>query len=91
MKTLFLACLAILIFNVHAQAYDLAITIPNIKNTKGMIHVAVYNSKNKKDFTKIGKEFRVLDFKTEGVTGKYVIKDLPEGEYAVAIYQDGYQ
>lgn len=48
----------------------------------------MYNSKNKGSFTIIGQEFKVLEFKAEGVNGKYVIKDLLEGEYAIAIYHD---
>ena len=48
----------------------------------------MYSSKNKTSFTKIGQEFKVLDFKAEGINGKYLIKNLPEGEYAIAIYHD---
>ncbi|MBF4473025.1 DUF2141 domain-containing protein [Flavobacterium sp. HJJ] len=71
-----------------AQTYDLTIKVPNVKNSKGSIHVSVYDSKNKTVFTKIGKEYRILDFKNLGTKGKYVIKDLPEGEYAIALYHD---
>jgi len=88
MKVLSTIILFALFLNANVQTYDLTITVPNIKNTKGGIHVSVYSSKNKQEFTKIGKEFRVLDFKAGGVSGKYVIKDLPEGEYAIAIYHD---
>lgn len=88
MKVLTTIFLAALIGNVNIKTYDLTITIPNIKNTSGGVHVSVYSSKNKASFTKIGQEFKVLDFKAEGVNGKYVIKNLPEGEYAIAIYHD---
>jgi uncharacterized protein (DUF2141 family) len=88
MKVLFTICLSIFFSNVPVRTYDLTITIPNIKNTKGGIHVSVYSSKNKSEFTKIGQEYKVLDFKAESAAGKYVIKGLPEGEYAIAIYHD---
>jgi uncharacterized protein (DUF2141 family) len=88
MKALSTIILSAFFFNANVRTYDLTITIPNIKNTKGGVHVAVFSSKNKEEFTKIGKEFKVLDFKAEAVSGKYVIKDLPEGEYAIAIYHD---
>lgn len=89
MKVLFSICLTILFCNAYAQkTYDLTISIPNLKNTKGEVHLSVYSSKNKAAFTKIGQEFRVLDFKSAGAKSKYVVKDLPEGEYAIAIYHD---
>jgi uncharacterized protein (DUF2141 family) len=88
MKVLLTVFLAALMGNSNIKTYDLTITIPNIKNTSGGVHVSVYSSKNKASFTKIGQEFKVLDFKAEGATGKYIIKNLPEGEYAIAIYHD---
>ena len=88
MKVVLTFFLAALIGNANMKTYDLTITIPNIKNTNGGVHVSVYSSKNKASFTKIGQEFKALDFKTEGATGKYIIKNLPEGEYAIAIYHD---
>ncbi len=88
MKVLSMFFLAALISNVNVKTYDLTITIPNIKNTNGGVHVSVYSSTNKASFTKIGQEYKVLDFKAEGVNGKYIIKNLPEGEYAIAIYHD---
>lgn len=88
MKVLLLTCLSIIFFNVYAQACDLTITIPNVKNSKGFIHVAVFSGKHKDDFTKIGKEYKVIDFKTEDAKGKYIVKDLPEGEYAIAVFHD---
>lgn len=88
MKVLLTVFLAALMGSSNIKTYDLTITIPNIKNTSGGVHVSVYSSKNKASFTKIGQEFKVLDFKAEGANGKYVIKNLPEGEYAIAIYHD---
>lgn len=88
MKTRLTILLAVLVCSVYGQKHNLTITLPNIKNTDGGIHVSVYDSKNKSSFTKIGQEFKVVDFKNDGVKGKYVIKNLPEGEYAIAIYHD---
>jgi len=86
-KLLF-SILSLFLFSLYAQAYNLILMIPNIKNAKGGVHVAIFSSKNKKSFTKTGEEFRVVDFKAEGSSGKYIIKDLPDGEYALAIYHD---
>jgi uncharacterized protein (DUF2141 family) len=88
MKILSTIFLAALIGNSNIKTYDLTITIPNIKNTNVGVHVSVYSSKNKASFTKTGQEFKVLDFKAEVANGKYIIKNLPEGEYAIAIYHD---
>jgi len=88
MKTVVTILFLVLFTTGFAQTYDLTIKIPNVTNAKGSIHVSVYDSKNKTSFTKIGKEYRVLDFKNQGTKGKYVIKDLPEGEYAIALYHD---
>lgn len=88
MKTRLTILLSVLVCSVYGQKYNLTITLPNIKNIDGGIHVSVYDSKNKSSFTKIGYEFKVIDFKNDGVKGKYVVKNLPEGEYAIAIYHD---
>jgi len=88
MKTVLTILVSTFLCSVYGQKHDLTITVPNIKNVDGGIHVSVYNSTNKSSFTKIGQEFKVVDFKNNGVKGKYIIKNLPEGEYAIAIYHD---
>lgn len=88
MKILLIAFFTALFGTSFAQSHDLTITIPNIENAKGTIHIAIYNEKNKASFTKEGQEYRVLNFKNKGAKEKYVIKGLPEGAYAIALYHD---
>lgn len=88
MKALLTVFFAAAATTVSAQTHDITITMPNIKNSKGTIHAAVYSAKNKSSFTKEGQEYKVLNFKNKGAKEKYVIKGLPEGEYAFAFYHD---
>ena len=66
MKVLSTFFLAALIGNANIKTYDLTITIPNIKNTNGGVHVSVYSSKNKASFTKIGQQFKVWTSRQRG-------------------------
>lgn len=68
------------------QNNDLTIVITNIKKVCGTIQIGIYNKKE--NFPKIGKEFRKLSVKVEGKEFKYTVKDLPPGNYAIALYHD---
>ncbi len=73
-------------FTSSDQNNDLTIVITNIKKVCGIIQIGIYNKKE--NFPKIGKEFRKLSVKVEGKEFKYTVKDLPPGNYAIALYHD---
>lgn len=67
-----------------AHAADLTIHIDDVKSASGNLLVAVYNSEG---------SFLKQPTKTNGTVaatpgGTVVIKDLPEGEYAFAVFHD---
>lgn len=65
---------------------DLTIVITNLKKSYGMIRIGIYDKKE--NFPKIGKEYKKLSVKVDGKDFRYVVKDLPAGNYAVALYHD---
>lgn len=85
-KLLFFVCLAVLSLHVYSQSPVLTVTVPNINPVQGEIQVSVFNSKT--SFLKEGKEYKIYRFKVDKASGKFVINDLPKGEYAMIIYHD---
>jgi uncharacterized protein (DUF2141 family) len=86
MKYLILIC-----FNFWSQrsdttTCDLAITISGLKNNEGMMQIGLYNERE--SFPHVDEQYRVFYFDLKEFSGIYVIKDLPKGEYAVAIFHD---
>lgn len=69
---------------VSAQAADLALRIDDVKSADGTVSVALYNSAD--SFLK--KPAHYTRAKAEKGTVTVDFKDLPEGEYAVALYHD---
>ena len=65
---------------------EINIVIPNLNNVKGKIQIGLYNTKE--NFPKIGKEYKTFSIKVEDGTFKYTIKNLPSGEYAIALFHD---
>jgi uncharacterized protein (DUF2141 family) len=86
MKQLFLICFAFWSQVVCSQTYDLAITIPNLKSSKGVIQIGIYN--NKETFPHADEQYKVIFIDVGSFSGTCIIKDLPKGEYAVAIMHD---
>jgi uncharacterized protein (DUF2141 family) len=66
--------------------YDLDITITDIKSNEGKMQISVYNKKE--SFPLVDKQYRLFYFDVNGFSGIYTIRDLPAGEYAVAIFHD---
>jgi uncharacterized protein (DUF2141 family) len=83
--------LLILIFScffaiVHAQAGTITIEISGIKKLKGNLRVGLYDKA--KGFPDVGKEYKgiVMKIKTKFITCKFL--DVPNGDYAIAAFQD---
>jgi uncharacterized protein (DUF2141 family) len=85
MKYLLIAVL-LCTFGTHNNSSDLTIEIMNIEQTKGKIRIGVYNDADK--FPKEGGAIRSESFEVRGKILKCVLKNLPYGEYAIALYHD---
>jgi uncharacterized protein (DUF2141 family) len=83
MKLLFLTF--ILLFS-GVKTHKLSIHISGISNIKGSLFIAVFRATD--DFPVFGKQFKGIIKEVEGKSQNYTFDNLPEGEYALAIYQD---
>ncbi len=86
MKTFFLILSLFAIQTAYSQTGNLKVTITNIETVSGTINIGLYN--NADDFPIEEKEYKliILDVKTVEII--FTFKDLPQGEYAIALYQD---
>lgn len=84
MKKLLLTIIALILFaGVQINAQTLTVNVTGVKETKGQIYIAVFDSSS---------------FLQKGVAGKIVAVDsksmkvdfdaLPDGEYAIALFHD---
>ena len=83
MKLLFLTF--ILLFS-GVKTHTLSIHISGISKIKGSLFIAVFRATD--DFPVFGKQFKGIVKEVEGKSQNYNFDNLPEGEYALAIYQD---
>lgn len=70
--------------NAQEKTYDLKVTIINLSSNEGTILFGVYNN----EATFLKKTFKSDVLKIENNTATVVIKNLPEGEYAVSYVHD---
>ena len=75
----------ILLFS-GVKTHKLSIHISGISKIKGSLFIAVFRATD--DFPVFGKQFKGIVKEVEGKSQNYTFDDLPEGEYALAIYQD---
>ena len=88
MKILKVALLFILSMQ-GIQAFSqktLTVSIPNINPAKGEVQISVWNVK--KAFLKGKETYKTYHFKITKTSEKFVINDLPQGEYALSIFHD---
>jgi uncharacterized protein (DUF2141 family) len=64
----------------------LTIQVQGLKQTKGQVQIAIYNDANK--FLKIGNEYRAESVAATANALTYTAKNLPNGEYAIAVFHD---
>jgi uncharacterized protein (DUF2141 family) len=83
MKLLFLTF--ILLFS-GVKTHKLSIHISGISKIKGSLFIAVFRATD--DFPVFGKQFKGIIKEVEGKSQNYNFDNLPDGEYALAIYQD---
>jgi uncharacterized protein (DUF2141 family) len=75
----------ILLLSQHAVAADLTVNISDIEQGKGYVFVALYTSE--KDY-KTGKASFHSKVKAENGKEVTIFENLPNGEYAIKIFQD---
>ena len=86
MKSLFLL-LSLFAFQLsHTQTVNLTVTITNIESISGTINIGLYN--NADVFPEKEKEYKLVILDVEPSEVTYIFKDLPQGEYAIALYHD---
>jgi uncharacterized protein (DUF2141 family) len=83
MKLLFLT--SILLFS-GVKTHKLSIHISGISKIKGSLFIAIFRATD--DFPVFGKQYKGIVKEVEGKSQNYTFDNLPEGEYALAIYQD---
>ncbi len=66
--------------------FDLMVAVKNVESNDGKVSVAVYE--NADNFLKFDKVFKADSATSQMGTTEVVIKDLPEGTYAVAVFHD---
>ena len=66
--------------------YSLSVEVQGVKSSLGNINVAVYNRSH--GFLEFEKVFKIDRIATQEATTNFKIMDLPNGEYAVAIFHD---
>ena len=81
-----LICFAFWGQSLYSQTYNLAITITGVKSTDGKIQIGLYNKKE--SFPHVDGQYKLFYVDANGFSGIYTFKDLPYGEYAVAIFHD---
>lgn len=71
---------------LFSQTFNLSIAITEIRSTDGEIVIGLYN--NKESFPLVDKQYKEITTEVKSFSGIYIIKGLPKGEYAVAIFHD---
>jgi uncharacterized protein (DUF2141 family) len=79
-----ICCCAALLAASHARAADLTVHIDNVKAAGGKIEIALYNSAGAFMKTAVG----VSSTAATSAANTVVLKDLPAGEYALAVFHD---
>lgn len=85
-KFILILFLLTLFAHLHAEKATIQLEVSNIECLSGDLYVSLYNKSDQ--FLKQGAEYRKLKF---DVTSKGMccsIENLPEGDYAIAIYHD---
>jgi len=72
--------------SLYSQNFNLAVSITDFRSPDGEIQIGLYN--NKESFPLVDKQYRFIILEVNEFKGSYIIKNLPEGEYAVAVLHD---
>ena len=83
MRSLLVVILILSASTLHAQ---LKISVANIKNDKGTILIALYNSKD--NFPNTNEAYKVGRVKIKKKQAVFIFEKLISGEYAIALFHD---
>lgn len=77
---------AILLSNTIVAQNNITIDVQKIEGEHGFLQIGIFDTA--KSFPKVGGEYKVLKFKVADGQTHFIIKDLPDGEYAFAVHHD---
>ncbi len=66
--------------------FDLTVTVKNVESNDGKVSVAVYDTEA--SFLKFDKVFKAESVPSQKGSTEVVLKDLPKGKYALAVFHD---
>lgn len=72
--------------NLSYAQHQLTVEVTNLKNNKGVVEIGLFNSKE--GFLKEGSQIKKEKVKISDNTVSHTFKDLPKGNYAVAVFHD---
>ena len=78
--------LFLMFFSHQIFAADITVTVENIKNTNGAIHIALFTATDDFPDSSTRTEGMVLEIEQDSVTGTF--KNLAENNYAIAVFHD---
>lgn len=78
--------IVLLLLFTLGKTYNLEVQVYGIPNNKGSLFIALFNSKE--SFPEFGKQYKGVVVKHEGKSYTYHFNNLPQGNYALAIYHD---
>ncbi|MGK0495475.1 MAG: hypothetical protein ACJAU2_001866 [Maribacter sp.] len=81
-----LMIIAMLTFGASAAQHTLRLTITGVGSSQGKISAALYT--DQKTFLKFDAVFKAVSEKAEKGVTNLVVKDIPDGDYAVAVFHD---
>ncbi|MFX0201916.1 MAG: DUF2141 domain-containing protein [Candidatus Hodarchaeota archaeon] len=70
----------------YAQSGTITVEILGIKEIKGQISIGLYNKSD--DFPETGKAYKGVFVKVSKNTIKYTFSDIPDGDFAIAVFHD---
>jgi len=70
----------------YSQTYNIELSISNINKLKGEVLIAVYNIEE--TFLNRKKSYKEYKKEVKSESMLFVIKDIPQGEYSIAIFHD---
>lgn len=85
-KILYTAAFAILGLSFCSAQSSLTVNISNIESVKGNVEIGLYNKEV--GFLKEGQQFLKKKIKVVGNSLQYTFRNLPKGNYAVAVFHD---
>ena len=88
-KPIFLfAAMIVAVTSLPALAADLTLSVDNIRNDKGRVLVALFNSKKGFEASDVNAAYASFDVPARTKGAKLTMHDLPKGRYAIALFHD---